>query len=59
MSRPWKIEWRYCRHTGVFTKWRFWATYKTRESAEQAALYQEEKWKHNLGQFRVVSREAT
>ena len=53
ISRPWKIEWRYCQSKG-FTRWRVWATYKTQESAEKAAAQQAERWKHALGEFRVL-----
>jgi len=54
-KRRWRLEWRYAQHSGAFTKWRVWATYATQESAEKAGRAHEERWKHALGQFRVIA----
>jgi len=54
-TRPWKLEWRYCQHSGAFTRWRVWATYKTEDAAQKAAKAHAERWKHALGEFRVVT----
>ena len=54
MMRPWKLEWQYLQHSGKFTKWRCFATYKTEASAEKALKAQSERWRMPTN-FRVIS----